>query len=81
MAKTTVRLHPGAAPSLRSLQSRLEAEFGVKATYEDIVGALVWGTPPPQAVGMLVAFTRQTAARADAAAAADDEPGDGSAGR
>lgn len=75
MAKTTVRLHPGAAPSLKDLQRQLEGEFGVKATYEEIVGALVWGTPPPQVVGMLLAFTRSTATASDASTAATDEPG------
>jgi len=75
MAKTTVRLHPGAAPSLKELQRRLEAEFGVRATYEDIVGALVWGTPTPQAAGMLLAFTRASAAAEAASVGTSDESG------
>ena len=73
MPKTTVRLHPSAAPSLKDLQRQLHADFGLKATYEDIVGALIWGTPAPQTAGMLMAFTRSTTASDHDAPATSDE--------
>lgn len=63
MPQTSVRLHPLAVDSVKQLQARLLADHGVKATYEEIVGALVVGTTPPQASGMLVAFHRQAASR------------------
>ncbi len=65
MAKTSVRLHRLAVEPLQALQADLLAEFGVKATYEEIVGALVTGTTPAQAIGMLMAFNRDVASMDD----------------
>lgn len=62
MATTTVRIHPLVVDALRRLQTALETEEGLKASREDIIGALVHGATVPQAAGMLVAFTRHAAA-------------------
>jgi hypothetical protein len=58
---TTVRLHPVADEALKRLRTALESEEGRKATQEEIVAALVWGTSAAQAAGMLTAFTRAAA--------------------
>jgi hypothetical protein len=58
---TTVRIQPAAEEPLKRLKTALESEEGHKATQEEIVAALVWGTTAAQAAGMLLAFTRETA--------------------
>jgi hypothetical protein len=58
---TTTRLDPLAEEALKTLQTRLESEEGHKASREEIVSALVFGATPPQAAGMLIAFTREAA--------------------
>jgi len=62
---TTTRLHPLAERALKELKQRLEAEEGHKVTQEEIVSALVFGATPPQAAGMLIAFTRTAAKQVD----------------
>lgn len=62
---TTTRLHPLAKQALKELKQRLESEEGRKATQEEIVSALVFGTSPAQAAGMLIAFTRVAARQSD----------------
>jgi hypothetical protein len=58
---TTTRLDPLAEDALKDLQVRLEREEGHKASQVEIVSALVFGATPPQAAGMLIAFTRAAA--------------------
>jgi hypothetical protein len=58
---TTTRLDPLAEDALKDLQVRLEREEGHKASQATIVSALVFGATPPQAAGMLIAFTRAAA--------------------
>jgi len=62
---TTTRLHPLAERALKELKQCLEAEEGHKATQEEIVSALIFGTSPAQAAGMLIAFTRVAARQSD----------------
>lgn len=63
---TTVRLHPLADQALKRLKSRLEVEEGRDASEREIVSALIHGTTPAQAAGMLIAFTRAAGRQADA---------------
>jgi hypothetical protein len=65
---TTIPLDPLAEAALKRLQSRLESEEGRTASGRQIVSALIYGATPAQAAGMLIAFTR-----ASAAAKAGDE--------
>jgi hypothetical protein len=58
MPQTSVKLDPQTAAVLVELQARLRREQGVKASREDIVGALAYGTPPAQLVWMLPAFIK-----------------------
>jgi hypothetical protein len=60
---TTTRLDPLAEDALKDLQARLEREEGHKASQVEIVSALVFGATPPQAAGMLIAFTRAASAK------------------
>lgn len=60
-ARTTVRLDAFARDSMKSLQASMEADHGVKASRDDIVSALVFGTTSAQALGMLIAFNKHVA--------------------
>lgn len=60
---TSIRLDPLAQQAIRELKSALEREEGHRASQEEIVSALVFGATPPQAAGMLIAFTRASAQR------------------
>lgn len=57
----TVRLHPLVRSDLSALQLGLQADFGLAATLEVVVAALIRGTSVPQAAGMLMEFNRATA--------------------
>jgi hypothetical protein len=60
MDKTTVRLSVADKDELNELLGRLETEEGRSATQEQLVGALLHGTSPAQAEGMLRAYIRST---------------------
>lgn len=62
--RTTVNAHRAAAEPLEQLQAALREEFGVAATREDIVGALIFGATAPQLLGMHMAFIRHVESRA-----------------
>jgi hypothetical protein len=74
--KSSVKVDPLVGEPLRSLQAALQRDFGVSATQEQIVGALILGTPPAQTVGMLEAYVKYAAKRAEAEPA--EPPGSGS---
>jgi len=59
--RSSVRLHPLAEETLRRLKADLAAEFGLSATHEEIVAALLHGTTVPQLSGMLMEFTKHEA--------------------
>ena len=58
---TTVRLEPPVEDALKRLKTALESDEGRKASRDEIACALIWGTTPAQAAGMLIAYTRETA--------------------
>jgi hypothetical protein len=60
--QTSVKLDPPAAEALAELQQRVRREQGLKASREDIIGALAYGTPPAQLVWMLPAFIKHSTA-------------------
>lgn len=65
MAQHTVRLSSVAQADLHRLKSLLQADFGVKATSEDIASALLHGVTGPQLVGMLLAYNQAVASGDD----------------
>ena len=58
----TARVHPLVQQRLDGLQAALQKEFGIAAGPEEIVGALLHGTPLGQLAGMIQVFNRYTAA-------------------
>lgn len=71
---TSVVLDALAHEALKDLKRRLRAEEGHAASDRIIVGALVCGTTPAQAAGMLIAFNRRLAEReSKGSQGADDE--------
>jgi hypothetical protein len=60
MANST-RLHPLAVDAAKELRLALAREYGMGASREVLVAALLVGTTPEQAVGMLMAFAKLTA--------------------
>lgn len=75
MAQTSVKLTAPTAAVLDDLQARLRREQGVKASREDIVGALAYGTPPAQLVWMLPAFIKYAEATASPTEAGLEDDG------
>ena len=63
MDKTTVRLPLSARDELNVLLGRLQAEEGRSTTQELLIAALIHGTTPAQASGMLGAYIRHIAPR------------------
>lgn len=61
MAQKNVRLDPLIENRPKELKAVLKADFGLSATQEEIVAALIHGTTPAQLAGMLVAFNRHAA--------------------
>lgn len=61
MAKPTTKIDAAALKHLASLQANTQAEFGIPATYQHIVSALVLGTTVPQLAGILLDYHKQTA--------------------
>jgi hypothetical protein len=58
---TTVRAYHHALGPLKDLQNAVEREFGLPSNQQEMVGALIAGTSPRQAFGMLLAYNRYTA--------------------
>lgn len=67
---TTVGLDRAAADDAARLVDDLRG-LGTETSREQLVRALVWGTTPPQAAGIIAAYIMYTKAREDAAAASD----------
>ena len=57
---TTVRAHQHALGPLKDLQDAVAREFGVSSNQQEMIGALIIGTTPRQAFGMLLAYNRYT---------------------
>jgi hypothetical protein len=77
--RTTVNAPRAAAEPLQELQAALKREFGVTATREDIVGALIFNATPAQLVGMYMAFIRHVESIADGAGQRRNETAEPSA--
>lgn len=60
MAKT-VRLHPHVQEKLQELPRVIRRDWGIPATQESLVAALIHEVTVGQAVGMLMAYTRAIA--------------------
>jgi hypothetical protein len=61
MAQTNTRISPMALKRLRTLPRLVQAKFGVPATQEDIVSALVHCATLGQIAGMLLEYNMYTA--------------------
>lgn len=59
MAQPNVRLSALAQARLNTLKASLKADFGVKASHEEIASALIIGTSVAQSFGMLLAYNRE----------------------
>jgi hypothetical protein len=56
-----VRVHPLTSSRLGELETALESEIGVTASYAEIVGALVHATTVPALAVLLPVYKRYTA--------------------
>lgn len=61
MAQPNTRISALAQEKLRELKSALKADFGLQASNEDIVSALIHGATAAQSAGMLLAYNMHTA--------------------
>jgi hypothetical protein len=61
MALSTIRIAPPLRDSIDRLKADLRKENGLKASREEIVGALVSGISAAQASGMLTAYIKHVA--------------------
>jgi hypothetical protein len=68
MATRNTKIDTSAREHLRTLKARLKAEFGEKASNEDIVSALVFGTTVAQLFGTLKGYHKDRPEAADASA-------------
>jgi hypothetical protein len=62
MASLNTKIDPVARSHLAALKARLLAEFGERASNEDIVSALVLGTTVPQLAGTLKGYHKHRGA-------------------
>lgn len=69
MAPPNTKIDPAAKQRLSYLKARVQADFGVPATHQQIVSALVLGTSVPQLAGTLLGYHKDTAPAED-----DEEP-------
>ena len=58
MAPSNVRISSIANCDLKRVKATLQADFGIKASGEEIASALIHGTSVPQLVGMLSAYNK-----------------------
>jgi hypothetical protein len=61
MPPSNVRISSLANGDLKGIKSTLQADFGIKASGEEIASALIHGTSVPQLVGMLSAYNKMVA--------------------
>jgi hypothetical protein len=61
MATPNTKIDPIAKQRLPHLKARVQADFGVPATHQQIVSALVLGTSIPQLAGTLLGYHQDTA--------------------
>lgn len=73
MATPNTKIDAAAKQRLIHLKARVQADFGVSATHQQIVSALVLGTSIPQLAGTLLGYHKDTAP------ADDDQEGEESA--
>jgi hypothetical protein len=61
MATPNTKIDPAAKQRLQHLKARVQGDFGVSATHQQIVSALVLGTSIPQLDGTLLGYHKDTA--------------------
>jgi len=61
MPTPNIKIDQAAKERLSHLQARIQADFGVPATQQQIVSALVLGTSIPQLAGTLLGYYKDTA--------------------
>jgi hypothetical protein len=65
MATPNTKIDPAAKQRLLHLKARVQRDFGVSATHQQIVSALVLGTSIPQLAGTLLGYHKDTASAVD----------------